>query len=148
MTPAYFASLGNEQALQHARAGEGELQMQLVHAPHQCKIGGRHRTRLVVETTATDVQHGRLPCERKIMIAVNHRLALSNPALSSALSKKSFSSVSSPIFACSALMSTAWRRSSSQTLRWPLRGADPSTSISGWDGRQTARPAAPACGRP
>jgi hypothetical protein len=40
------------------------------------------------------------------MIAVNHRLALSNPALSSAPSKKWFSSVSSPIFACSALMST------------------------------------------
>src|SRR5262249_44332379 len=81
--------------------------MQLVHAPHQCKIGGRHRTRLVVKTAATDVQHGRLPREREIMIAVNHRLALSNPALSSALSKKSFSSVSSPIFACSALMSTS-----------------------------------------
>ena len=33
-----------------------------IHAPHQCKIGGRHRTRLVVKTAATDVQHGRLPC--------------------------------------------------------------------------------------
>src|SRR6516162_6907617 len=93
--------------LQHARAGEGELQMQLVHAPHQCKIGGRHRTWLVVKTAATDVQHGRLPRQWEIMNAVNHRLALSNPALSSALSKKSFSSVSSPIFACSALMSTS-----------------------------------------
>jgi hypothetical protein len=49
-------------------------------------------------------RHGRLPHEWEIMIAVNHRLALSNPALSSALSKKSFSSVSSPIFACSALI--------------------------------------------
>ena len=56
-------------------------QMQLVHAPHQCKIGGRHRTRLVVKTAATDVQHGRLPREWEIMIAVNHRVALSNPAL-------------------------------------------------------------------
>src|SRR6266540_2676551 len=92
---------------QPARAGEGELQMQLVHAPHQCKIGGRHRTRLVVKTATTDVQHGRLPRQWEIMNAVNHRLALSNPALSSALSKKSFSSVSSPIFACSALMSTS-----------------------------------------
>jgi len=41
------------------------------------------------------------------MIAVDHRLALGNPALPSAASKKSFSSVSSPILACSALMSTA-----------------------------------------
>jgi len=40
------------------------------------------------------------------VIAVDHRLALGNPALPSAASKKSFSSVSSPIFACSALMST------------------------------------------
>ena len=31
-----------------------ELQMQLVNAPHQCKIGGPHRTRLV-KTAATDV---------------------------------------------------------------------------------------------
>src|SRR5215831_2202072 len=107
MTPAHLAPLGSQQPLQHARASEGELQMQLVHAPHQCKIGGRHRTRLVVKTATTDVQHGRLPRQWEIMITVNHRLALSNPALSSALSKKSFSSVSSPIFACSALMSTS-----------------------------------------
>src|SRR5262247_1993031 len=103
----YSACGDSHQPLQHARAGEGELQMQLVHAPHQCKIGGRHRTRLVVKTATTDVQHGRLPRQWEIMIAVNHRLALSNPALSSALSKKSFSRVSSPILACSALMSTS-----------------------------------------
>jgi hypothetical protein len=59
MTPAHLAPLGSQQPLQHARAGEGEFQMQLVHAPHQCKIGGRHWTRLVVKTAATDVQHGR-----------------------------------------------------------------------------------------
>src|SRR5262249_6441517 len=99
-------SLGSHQPL-HAHASEGELQMQLVHAPHQCKIGGLHRTRLVVKTATLDVQHSRHPSQSKIMIAVNHRLALSNPALSSALSKKSFSSVSSAIFACSALMSTS-----------------------------------------
>jgi hypothetical protein len=40
------------------------------------------------------------------VIAVDHRLALGNPTLPSAASKKSFSSVSLPIFACSALMST------------------------------------------
>jgi hypothetical protein len=41
------------------------------------------------------------------MITVDHRFALSNPALLSALSKKSFSSASSPIFACSAFISVA-----------------------------------------
>jgi hypothetical protein len=35
------------------------------------------------------------------VLTVDHRFALSNPALLSAPSKKSFSSVSSPIFACS-----------------------------------------------
>src|SRR5258706_26043 len=40
------------------------------------------------------------------MPAVDHRFAFSNPALLSAPSKKSFSSVSSPIFACSAFTST------------------------------------------
>ena len=48
------------------------------------------------------VVEGRL---RQGVCPVNHRFALSRPALVSALSKKSFSRVSSPIFACSTLMS-------------------------------------------
>ncbi len=40
------------------------------------------------------------------MITVDHRFALSNPALVSAPSKKSFSSVSSPILACKLFKST------------------------------------------
>jgi hypothetical protein len=40
-------------------------------------------------------------------LRVDHRLALSSPALLSAPSKKSFSSVSSPTFACSVFTSTA-----------------------------------------
>src|SRR5271155_4078790 len=41
------------------------------------------------------------------MLTVDHRFALSHPALVSAPSKKSFSSVSSPILACSDFTSTA-----------------------------------------
>jgi hypothetical protein len=41
------------------------------------------------------------------VLTVDHRFALSNPALLSALSKKSFSSVSSPILACSDFTSRA-----------------------------------------
>jgi hypothetical protein len=41
------------------------------------------------------------------VLAIDHRFALSHPALVSALSKKSFSSVSSPILACSDFTSTA-----------------------------------------
>ncbi len=40
------------------------------------------------------------------MLRVDHRFTLSNPALVSAPSRKSFSSVSSPILACSAFRST------------------------------------------
>jgi hypothetical protein len=41
----------------------------------------------------------RLPGDRQIVLTVDHRLALSNPALLSAPSKKSFSSVNWPILA-------------------------------------------------
>jgi len=41
------------------------------------------------------------------MLTVNHLLALSNPALVSALSKKSFSSVNWPVLAWSAFRSTS-----------------------------------------
>jgi hypothetical protein len=37
----------------------------------------------------------------RVVVTVDHRFALSNPALVSARSKKSFSSVSCPILACS-----------------------------------------------
>jgi hypothetical protein len=46
-----------------------------------------------------DVQNLRLAGNREIVRPVDHRFALSKPALVSAPSKKSFSSASSPIFA-------------------------------------------------
>src|SRR5262249_30964604 len=107
VTTADLAPLGGQQASQHARAGEGELQMQLVDLPHQCEVGVRHRPRQVVDAAAADVQSFRLRSDRQIVLTVDHRFALSNPALLSAPSKKSFSSVSSPILACSAFTSTA-----------------------------------------
>jgi hypothetical protein len=62
--------------------------MQLIHAPHQRKIGSRDQTRFVVETATADTQRGRLLRQRKPVIAVDQRFALSNPALLSAPSKK------------------------------------------------------------
>src|SRR3954447_25039559 len=59
------------------------------------------------------------------MRTVDHRLALRQPALLSAPNKKSFSSVSSPIFACSSFRSTGGTAS--------VAGPDPKT------------PAAPSC---
>src|SRR5207253_10130460 len=97
---------GSQQDSQHPRAREGKLQMQLVDPPHQRKVCGGHRARQVVGATTADVQRLGLLGDRKVMVTVDHRFALSKPALPSAPSKKSFSSVSSPILACSTFKST------------------------------------------
>jgi hypothetical protein len=107
MPTADLAPIGSQQASQHPRTGERELQMQPVEMPHDRQIGVRHRARLVIDAAAADLQNFRLLCDRQIVLAVDHRFALSNPALVSAPSKQSFSSVSSPILACSDFTSVA-----------------------------------------
>src|SRR5260370_28868425 len=107
MTPSDLAPLGHQQAAQHPRAGEGKLQMQPVEAPHDGEVGFRHWPRQVVDAAAADAQNLGLLGDRQIVRAVDHRFALSNPALVSAPSQKSFSSVSSPILACSDFTSIA-----------------------------------------
>ena len=52
------------------------------------EVVGRHRTRQVIDTATADAQNLRLLADRQIVFAVDHRLALSNPALLSAPSKK------------------------------------------------------------
>src|SRR5215212_5334699 len=81
--------------------------MQLVEPTHQREVGLRHRPRQIVDTAPADAQNLRLLGDRQIVLTVDHRFALSNPALVSAPSKKSFSSVSSPILACSDFTSIA-----------------------------------------
>src|ERR1700685_4471228 len=75
------------------------FQMQLVDAAHQREVLGGHRLGLVIDAAAADVQDLGLADDRKVVGAVDHRFALSMPALMSAPSKKSFSSASSPILA-------------------------------------------------
>src|SRR5204863_4163879 len=82
------------------------LQVQPIEAVHERQLRLRHRPWQVVDAATADVEGLRLLADRQIVPAVNHRFALSNPALLSAPSKKSFSNVSSPIFACSAFTST------------------------------------------
>jgi len=60
------------------------------------------------------------------MTTVDHRLALSNPALMSAPSKKSFSSVNSPILACKLFKSTL--EAAASLLSCPKTPAAPSKS--------------------
>src|SRR6266481_3842681 len=101
MPAADLAPLGSQQAAQHPRTGERKLQMQPVETPHHLQVARRHRTWQVVDAAAADVQNLRLLGDRQIVLTVDHRFALSKPALPSAPSKKSFSSVSSPILAWS-----------------------------------------------
>src|SRR6266446_5259626 len=86
---------------------KGELQVQPIETPHDREIGFRHQPWQVVDAATADVQNLCLLGDRQIVCTVDHRLALSNPALLSAPSKKSFSSVSSPILACRVFTSTA-----------------------------------------
>jgi len=68
------------------------------------------------------------PAARKWMVEmqpVDHRLALSMPALLSALAKKSFSSASSPIFACKTFTST---NGGASAVVLPKISAAPATS--------------------
>ncbi len=102
-----LAPLGGQQTSQHPRTGEGELQMQPVEATHDREVGFRHRTWQVVDAATADVQNFCLLRDCQVVLTVDHRFALSNPALVSAPSKKSFSSVNSPIFACSDFTSMA-----------------------------------------
>src|SRR6266508_2471146 len=107
MPAADLAPLQSQQASQHTRTGEGILQVQPIETLHDRQIGVRHRARQIVDAAAADLQNFRLSCDRQIVLTVDHRFALSNPALVSAPSKKSFSSVNSPILAWSDFTSTA-----------------------------------------
>src|ERR1017187_6077758 len=80
--------------------------MEFVDVPHQPQIFVRDRARLIVDRAAADAQHLGLLLDGKVVLGVDHRFALSSPALVSAPSKKSFSSVSSPILAWRVLRST------------------------------------------
>src|SRR3981189_1657757 len=107
MPAADLAPLQSQQASQHTRTGEGILQVQPIQMPHDREVGGRHRAWQIINAPAADLQNVRLLGDRQIVSTIDHRFALSNPALVSAPSKKSFSSVNSPILACSAFTSTA-----------------------------------------
>ena len=81
--------------------------MQTVETPHDRKVGFRHRAWQIVDAATADVQSFRLLGDGQVVRGLDHRFALSKPALPSAPSKESFSSVSSPILACSDFTSMA-----------------------------------------
>src|SRR4051812_9135617 len=121
MPAADIDPLLTEKIPQHPAAREGELEVQFVHPAHDGEIGRGHRSGQVVDAAAANPERFGLFGDRQIMGAVDHRFALSRPALLSAPDKKSFVSVSSPILACNVFTSTAGVAGSDL-------GSDPNTS--------------------
>src|SRR5438552_9161520 len=83
---------------------ERPLQMQLVQNPHQLQIPLRQIPRHVVNARPTQIQKLRLALHRYLAVPLDHRFPLRPGNFPSAPSKKEFSIVSSPIFACSSRM--------------------------------------------
>src|ERR1700745_3984462 len=94
--------------------------MEPVEEAHDLQIVSRHRPWQGVHAATTDAQGLRLLRDGQFMLPHDHRLALSKPALPSATSKKSFSSVSSPILAWSDFTSMGG-------VLAPAPAADPNT---------------------
>ncbi len=120
MQPPSGEAFLTEEALHHPAARERILHVKLINPTHQFEIIITGGTRLVIETAAADPEQIGLTREAQLVVTVGHFFALPNrPALASFHRayaappgprslfnpKKSFSSVSWPIFACNDLMS-------------------------------------------
>ena len=99
VAPADRDALPVQEVAQHPAARKRVAEMQFVEAAHGPQILGRGWPGFVVDGASADAERLGLPGDRQVVLTVDHRLALSNPALVSAPSKKSFSKVSSPILA-------------------------------------------------
>ena len=99
MAPAERDALPVQEVAQHPAALKRVVEMQFVEAAHDPQILGRGWPGFVVDGAPADAERLGLPGDRQVVLTVDHRLALSNPALVSAPSKESFSRVSSPILA-------------------------------------------------
>ncbi len=106
VTAAYEDALASHYAAKHSGTHEGGLQMQLVDAAHQCQVSFAGGAAAVVHGASADLKQLGLAHHAQGVFTVNQRFALSNPALVSALCKKSFSSANWPILACSGARST------------------------------------------
>ncbi len=77
----------SEESAQHPSPGKGILEMQLVNPAHQGQFAIGHGRRLIVGRRACHAEQLALPNDRQGMSSVDHRVALSTPALMSAPSK-------------------------------------------------------------
>src|SRR6202050_5637014 len=103
------------------------LQMQLVQNPHQLQISLRQVPRDVVNARPAQIQQLGLALHRYLTIPLDHRFTLGPGNFPSAPSKKEFSIVSSPIFACSSRMRSL--PSTASTSRPKIAAAVYSSSV-------------------
>ena len=80
--------------------------MQLVDAAHELQVARAGGPGQVADRASAHAQQAGLARDGQGVITVDHCFALSNPAMVSARSKKSFSSANWPILACSGARST------------------------------------------
>src|SRR5208283_815564 len=106
VTPTCMDTLARQLTAQPACTHEGMLQVQLVNPAHECQIRIADWPRQVIHRSTAHAQQFGLARDGQIVATVDHGFALSNPALVSARSKKSFSSANCPILACSGARST------------------------------------------
>ena len=93
------ASLSQQNSV-NPSARKGILEMQSVNQRHPCDVGVRRPLGAVIPRRSRHPQHLRVSRHRHLGVRVEHLLALSKPALVTAVSNKFFSNVSWPILAC------------------------------------------------
>ena len=107
MPPPNRMAFSPEQIAQHPGTGKRMVQMEFVDPTHPCQVRGRHRRRRGGRGRPREHQKLALPNNWQGVSSVDQRFALSNPALVSAPSKKSFSNANCPILAWRILRSGA-----------------------------------------
>ena len=111
---------------QHPAGRKRKLHVQFVDPAHDRQIGGRYRPGQVIDAATAHPQFLGLPDKWQRVGTVDHRFALGNsPAFPSAPAKKSFTSVNSPILACSVFTSIAGSAASAVVLPAPKTPAAP-----------------------
>ena len=108
MQSSYRQALPVKLAANLSGSHEGKLKMQLINGIHELQISCAHGSRKVIHRSSADSQQLGLAANTQRVVSVNHLLALSNPALVSALFKKSNSSACCLILACKSFKSTVF----------------------------------------
>ena len=104
---ANLDAFATQQVAPHPAGGKRIIEMKCIHSAHDMQICLRHRTGLVMEAATVQPRQPAMLRQCQLIGTVDRSFSLSMPDLLGALSKKSFSSVGTPIFACRVFKSIA-----------------------------------------